>query len=240
MFDERHQDKNRPVWGRSGRRRAGPSLMFMGKRFAGEPRSDAADLGSSSEDTGSGVSADDGPDVRSGVRRTAEIVPAPEARRSSRAGPTMGRPDFAGRELAGLAGSLPSGGSDASNAAGPGELAPRHGGERAKFRFTAPPPGRSKAPTKSGPWRSAAEPTRGHRGVKRTVGGRALSVPAGRQGGAAMAVATPSTRCPVATRVAAAARRPRHSDGESGPGRKRSRTLPSGTGSTRGRARHPR
>ena len=52
MFDERHQDKNRPVWGRSERRRAAPS-MFRGKRFAGEPRSDAADLGSSSEDTGS-------------------------------------------------------------------------------------------------------------------------------------------------------------------------------------------
>ena len=233
MFDERHQDKNRPVWGRSERRRAAPG-MFRGKTFAGEPRSDAADLGSSSEDTGSGVSADDGPSARSGIRRIAEIVPAPEARRSSRAGPTLGKPDIAGRGPTGLAGSLPSGGSDTSDAAGPGERSPRHGGERTKFRFTAPPSGRPKAPPNSGPWRSAAEPARGHRGVKRTVGGRALSVPAGQQSGEAVAVAPSSTRCPVATRVARAGRRPRHSDGKSGPGRKRSKTLPSGTGRTGG------
>ena len=71
MFDERQQVKNRPVWGRGERRRAAPS-MFLGKRFAGEPRSDAANLGSYSEDTGSGVSADEGADARQGIRRAAE------------------------------------------------------------------------------------------------------------------------------------------------------------------------
>ena len=76
MFDERHQDKNGPVWGRGERRRAAPSI-FRGKRFAGEPRSDAADLGSSSEDTGSGVSADERPSERPGVRGLQRLFQRP-------------------------------------------------------------------------------------------------------------------------------------------------------------------
>ena len=236
MFDERHQDKNRPVWGRGEQRRAAPS-MFRGKRFAGEPRSDAADLGSSSEDTGSGVSADEGPSARSGVRWAAEvnlIVPPPEARRGSRAGQALGNSDVVGRGPAGPAVSLPSEESDTSDAADRGVQSERTGGERTKFKFTAPPSGRPKAPPTSGPWRSAAESARRSRGVKRTVGGRALSVPAGRQSGEAVAVATSSARRPVAAGVARAGRRPRHSDGESGPGRKQSRTLPGGSSRTGG------
>ena len=45
MYEGQRRDKNKPVWGRGERRRAAPS-MFKGKRYAGEPRSDAADLGS--------------------------------------------------------------------------------------------------------------------------------------------------------------------------------------------------
>ena len=56
MFDNRSQRKNKPLWGRGERQRAAPT-MARGKRFAGEPRSDAADLESSLDKSDSGVSA---------------------------------------------------------------------------------------------------------------------------------------------------------------------------------------
>ena len=218
--------------GRGERRRAAPSI-FRGKRFAGEPRSDAADLGSSSEDTGSGASADEGPSECLGVRRAAAVVLTAEARKSSRAGHALGNSDVGGRPED-PAVTLPSGESGATDETGHGQRSERAGGGRMKFKFTAPPSGRPKAPPTSGPWRSAAESARRNRGVKRTVGDRPLSVPAGRQSGEAVAMATSLTRRPVAAGVARAGRRPQHSDGESGPGRKRSRTLTVGASRTGG------
>ena len=44
--------------------------MFKGKRYAGEPQSDVADLGSSLDDSDSGVSADEGVVQRPGVGET--------------------------------------------------------------------------------------------------------------------------------------------------------------------------
>ena len=81
MFDDRSQQKNKPVWGRGESRRAAPS-MARGKRFAGEPRSDAANLGSSSDESDSGVSADEEVGPRPGLRQDARVVLQAGTRRS--------------------------------------------------------------------------------------------------------------------------------------------------------------
>ena len=167
------------------------------------------------------------------MRRVAAVVPPAEARRSSRAAHAFGNSDVGGRPED-PAITLPSGESDASDETGRRPWSKHAVGEHTKFKFTAPPSVRPKAPPTAGPWRSAAESARRSRGVKRTVGGRALSVPAGRQSGETVTVATSSTRHPVAAEVARAGRRPQHSDGESGPGRKRSRTVPRGASRTGG------
>ena len=226
MFDDRSQQKNKPVWGRGERRRAAPS-MARGKRFAGEPRSDAADLGSSSDESDSGVSADEEVGPRPGLRQDARVVLQVGTRRSERSGSSVGRGGDGGRPGSDPGPSVPAG-SGERHAGGAGRQERRSSTSCGlEFKFTAPPSGRSTAEPTAGPWRSANAAGRGGRGVKRSVGGRALSVPPRRQGRPQVALAQSSERGSATGGVARTERRGRQSDGESGPRRKRSRTVPS-------------
>ena len=225
MFDDRSQQKNKPVWGRGERRRAAPS-MARGKRFAGEPRSDAADLGSSSDESDSGVSADEEVGPLPGLRQDARVVLQAGTRRSERSGSSVGPGGDGGRPGSDPGPSVPAG-SGERHVGGAGRQERRSSTSCGlEFKFTAPPSGRSTAEPTAGPLRSANAAGRGGRGVKRSVGGRALSVPPRRQGRPQVALPQNSERGSATGGVARTERRGRQSDGESGPRRKRSRTVP--------------
>ena len=201
--------------------------MARGKRFAGEPRSDAADLGSSSDESDSGVSADEEVGPRPGLRQDARVVLQAGTRRSERSGSSVGRGGDGGRPGSDPGPSVPAG-SGQRHAGGAGRQERRSSTSCGlEFKFTAPPSGRSTAEPTAGPWRSANAAGRGGRGVKGSVGGRGLSVPPRRQGRPQVALAQNSERGSATGGVARTERRGRQSDGESGPRRKRSRTVPS-------------
>ena len=198
MYEGQRHDKNKPVWGRGERRRAAPS-MVKGKRYAGEPRSDAADLGSSSDDSDSGVSADEGVVQRPGVQRPSGVVqPAAGKRGSGRGGGAGARSVGDGAQRGAGADSWRARQQAEQSGAGSSNTSTRDGGE---FKFTPPPSAEPGAGEVRDPWRFAHTAHGVPGAKKRPLAGRALSVPPRRTRGEALEVAQNSRRGAGARRV---------------------------------------
>ena len=140
MYQGQRRDKNKPVWGRGERRRAAPS-MFKGKRYAGEPRSDAADLGSSSDDSDSRVSADEGVVQRPGVRQPPGAVQAAAGKRGSGRGGGVGARSMGDGAQRGADPDPPHAVHQAEQSGAGSSKQPTRDG--AEVKFTAPPFGQA-------------------------------------------------------------------------------------------------
>ena len=150
MYEGQRRDKNKPVSGRGELRRAAPSL-FKGKGYADEPRSDAADLGSPSDDSDCGVSADEGVVQRPGVRQPPGVVQTAAGKRGSGRGGDAGTRtvgDGAQRGADPDPRRVNAGRQAEQSGAGSSKPPTRDGAE---FKFTAPPSANlSPGPGKSG------------------------------------------------------------------------------------------
>ena len=199
--------------------------MFNGKRFAGEPRSDGADVGSSSDDSDRGVSADEGIVQRPGIRPPLGVVPKAAGERGSGRGAVARANDEGGGTQQGAGDAEPRHAGRQPTGAGASNPSSREGGG---FKFTAPPSARPKAGEVGDPWRTAHAIEGGAGTRKRPLASRALSVPPRRARGEVLELAQSSGRGAGAQSSERPQRRDRTRDGESGPQRNRSMILPRG------------